>query len=64
MALTRIHIGKSRAISELQKQLTSRITATFVETLGSDKEKVWVVVHKVPRSEGAIGGKPLAETEL
>jgi 4-oxalocrotonate tautomerase len=64
MPLAHIHIGKGRANYEQKKQLISKITAAFVETLGSDKDKVWVVLHEVPRSEWGIGGKPLAEPEL
>lgn len=64
MPLAHIHIGKGRASYEQKKQLISKITAAFVETLGSDKDKVWVVLHEVPRSEWGVGGKPLAEPEL
>jgi 4-oxalocrotonate tautomerase len=63
MPLAHIHIGKGRANHEQKKQLISKITAAFVEILGSDQDKVWVLLHEIPRSEWGVGGKPLAEPE-
>jgi 4-oxalocrotonate tautomerase len=63
MPLAHIHIGQGRANYEQKKQLISKITAAFVEVLGSDRDKVWVLLHEIPRSEWGVGGKPLAEPE-
>ncbi|GIK86795.1 MAG: 4-oxalocrotonate tautomerase family protein [Burkholderiales bacterium] len=63
MPLVHIHLGRGRATYEQKKELIARVTDTFVDVLGSDKDKVWVVLHEVPRSEWGIGGKPIAEPD-
>lgn len=63
MPLAHIHIGRGRANDDQKKALISKITAVFVEVLGSEQDKVWIVLHEIPRSEWGVGGKPLAEPD-
>ena len=63
MPLAHIHVGRGRANYEQKKELIARITNVFVEVLGSDPEKVWVLLHDMPRSEWGVGGRPLAEPD-
>ena len=63
MPLAHIHIGRGRANYEQKKKLIAKITEAFVEVLGSDKDKVWIVLHEIPRSEWGIGGLPIAEPD-
>lgn len=63
MPLATITLGKGRASYAQKKELIAKVTNAFVEVLGSDKDKVWIVLQEVPRSEWGIGGVPLAEPD-
>jgi 4-oxalocrotonate tautomerase len=62
MPLAQLYIGKGRSY-EQKKKLIEKVTAAIVESLGSDKNNVWVVLNEVPRSEWGIGGVPLGNPE-
>ena len=58
MPLAQLYIGKGRSY-EQKKKLIEKVTDAIVESLGSEKNNVWVVLNEVPRSEWGIGGVPL-----
>jgi 4-oxalocrotonate tautomerase len=60
MPLAQLYIGKGRS-NEQKKLLIEKITQAIVDSLGSQKENVWVVVNEVPRSEWGVGGVPLGK---
>ena len=62
MPLAQLYIGKGRSY-EQKKKLIEKVTDAIVESLGSDKNNVWVVLNEVPRSEWGIGGVPLGPPE-
>jgi 4-oxalocrotonate tautomerase len=62
MPLAQLYIGKGRSY-EQKKKLIEKVTEAIVESLGSDKNNVWVVLNEVPRSEWGIGGVPLGNPE-
>lgn len=62
MPLAQLYIGKGRSY-EQKKLLIEKITQAIVESLGSQKENVWVVLNEVPRSEWGIGGVPIGKPE-
>lgn len=62
MPLAQLYIGKGRSYDQ-KKLLIEKITQAIVESLGSQKENVWVVLNEVPRSEWGIGGVPIGKPE-
>ena len=60
MPLAQVYIGKGRSYDQ-KKRLIENVTQAIVDSLGSDKENVWVVLNEVPRSEWGIGGVPLGK---
>jgi 4-oxalocrotonate tautomerase len=60
MPLAQLYIGKGRSYDQ-KKLLIEKITQAIVDSLGSQKENVWVVLNEVPRSEWGIGGVPLGK---
>ena len=62
MPLAQLYIGKGRSY-EQKKRLIEKVTDAIVESLGSDRGNVWVVLNEVPRSEWGIGGVPLGPPE-
>ena len=60
MPLAQLYIGKGRSYDQ-KKLLIDKITQAIVDSLGSQKENVWVVLNEVPRSEWGIGGVPLGK---
>ena len=60
MPLAQLYIGKGRS-NDQKKLLIEKITQAIVDSLGSQKENVWVVLNEVPRSEWGIGGVPLGK---
>ncbi len=60
MPLAQLYIGKGRSHDQ-KKLLIEKITQAIVESLGSEKENVWVVLNEVPRSEWGVGGVPLGK---
>jgi 4-oxalocrotonate tautomerase len=62
MPLAQLYIGKGRSY-EQKKKLIEKVTEAIVESLGSDKNNVRVVLNEVPRSEWGIGGVPLGNPE-
>ena len=60
MPLAQLYIGKGRS-NEQKKLLIEKITQAIVDSLGSQKENVWVVLNEVPRSEWGVGGVPLGK---
>lgn len=62
MPLAQLYIGKGRDY-EQKKKLIEKVTQAIVDSLGSQKENVWIVLNEVPRSEWGIGGVPLGKPE-
>lgn len=60
MPLAQLYIGKGRSYDQ-KKKLIEKVTEAIVESLGSEKGNVWVVLNEVPRSEWGIGGVPLGK---
>ena len=60
MPLAQLYIGKGRS-DDQKKLLIEKITQAIVDSLGSQKENVWVVVNEVPRSAWGVGGVPLGK---
>ena len=60
MPLAQLYIGKGRSYDQ-KKLLIEKITQAIVDSLGSQKENVWVVLNEVPRSEWGVGGVPLGK---
>ena len=60
MPLAQLYIGKGRS-NDQKKLLIEKITQAIVDSLGSQKENVWVVLNEVPRSEWGVGGVPLGK---
>ena len=60
MPLAQLYIGKGRSHDQ-KKLLIEKITQAIVDSLGSQKENVWVVLNEVPRSDWGIGGVPLGK---
>jgi 4-oxalocrotonate tautomerase len=63
MPLAHIHVGQGRASQKQKTEIIARMTAVFAEVLGSDPNKVWIVVHDVPRTQWGINGAPLENPE-
>ncbi len=62
MPLAQLYIGKGRSYDQ-KKNLIEKVTQAIVDSLGSQKESVWVVLNEVPRSEWGIGGVPIGKPE-